>query len=126
MAQRTQQLTGSSESALPRAERLGAAALDRTQLRSNPGYWQRAWSRYRRNHVALVALGTSILIILFALCAPLISRYVTHYGYADINLSDTLKPPFSDGYILGSDGTGRDVLTRLAFGGRVSLLIAFL
>ena len=32
----------------------------------------------------------------------------------------------TDGYILGSDGNGRDILTRLAFGGRISIMIAVL
>ncbi|MEZ4564412.1 MAG: hypothetical protein R2853_16900 [Thermomicrobiales bacterium] len=32
----------------------------------------------------------------------------------------------TDGYILGSDGNGRDILTRLAYGGRVSIMIAVL
>jgi peptide/nickel transport system permease protein len=126
MAQRTQQLRGSADSALPRAGSLDAAALARTQLRSNPGYWHRAWRRFRRNRVALVAFCIAIAIVLFVLGAPLISHYVTHNGYANNHLADKLKPPFSKGYILGSDGNGRDVLTRLAYGGRVSLLIAFL
>lgn len=125
-AQRTEPLTISDESALPGARRLDSAAFERAHLRSTPGYWRRAWRRFRRNRLALAALGVAILIILFALSAPLISRYVTHYGYADNHLADKLKPPFSKGYILGADGNGRDVLTRLAYGGRVSLLIAFL
>ncbi len=96
------------------------------QPKSSPGYWMRAWHRYRRNKIALVALVVVIAIVLFALSADLISKYVTGYTYSENHLADKLLPPFSDGYILGSDGNGRDVLTRLAYGGRVSLMVAFL
>ncbi len=39
-------------------------------------------------------------------------------------MGDKLAAPGQDGYILGADGNGRDILTRLAYGGRVSLLVA--
>jgi peptide/nickel transport system permease protein len=96
------------------------------QLRPTAGYWKRAWRRFCRNKVAVVALGIVILIVLFALSAGLISTYVTGYTYSENHLADKLAPPFSDNYILGSDGNGRDVLTRLAYGGRVSLFVAVL
>ena len=47
-------------------------------------------------------------------------------GYAANHLGDRLAPPFVKPYYLGADGNGRDVLTRLAYGGRVSLFIAVL
>ena len=72
----------------------------------------------------MVALVVLILIILFALSAGLISQYVSHMGYADNHLSDKLAPAFHKPYYLGSDGNGRDVLTRLAYGGRVSMFVA--
>jgi peptide/nickel transport system permease protein len=96
------------------------------QLRPSPGYWQRAWRRFSRNKVAVIALCVVILIFLFALCAGLISRYITGFTYTENHLSEKLSPPFTNGYILGSDGNGRDVLTRLAYGGRVSLFVAIL
>ncbi|HEY8547287.1 MAG TPA: ABC transporter permease [Acidimicrobiales bacterium] len=43
----------------------------------------------------------------------------------DQNLRNKLAPPGSSGHLLGTDGLGRDILARLAFGARVSLLIAF-
>jgi peptide/nickel transport system permease protein len=91
-----------------------------------PGYWRRAWWRFRRNRVALVALVVALGIIVFSLSAPLISTYVTGFTYQENHLANKLAPPMTDGYILGSDGNGRDVLTRLAYGGRVSLLVATL
>lgn len=95
-------------------------------LRPSPGYWKRGWIRFRRNRFALVALAVVLVIIVFSLGAGLISEYITGYTYKQNHLADKLKPPFSDGYVLGTDGNGRDILTRLAYGGRVSLFVAFL
>ncbi len=130
MAEKSHQLSPAGVIAGARRRRAAGTALvdelGRTLPRSAPGLWRRAWRRYRQNTVAVVALVIVVLIVLFALCAPLISRYVTGYTYAENHLADKLKPPFSEGYILGSDGNGRDVLTRLAYGGRISLMVAAL
>jgi len=99
--------------------------LGRTD-QSAPGFWHRAWRRFKRNHVAMVALVVTGLILLFCLSAPLISEYVTGYNYSENNLTSALVQPGDGDFILGSDGNGRDVLTRLAYGGRVSLLVASL
>jgi peptide/nickel transport system permease protein len=64
------------------------------------------------------------LIVLFVLSAGLISRYVTGFNYEENHLATKLAGPGQHGYLLGSDGNGRDILTRLAYGGRVSLLVA--
>jgi peptide/nickel transport system permease protein len=74
----------------------------------------------------MVSLGFLVLMAIFVLSADLISRYVTGFSYSENHLGDQLKPIMTDGYILGSDGNGRDVLTRLAYGGRISLAIALL
>jgi peptide/nickel transport system permease protein len=69
-----------------------------------------------------------IVILVFAVIAvlaPLFSQFLTHYQPQSVNLSETfLKPGGS--HILGTDELGRDTLTRLIWGGRVSLGIAFL
>ncbi len=87
------------------------------------GYWRRAWRRFCTNRVAVVALCIAILVIAFSLSAPLVSRW-TGFTVSQQSLVDKTKPPFSGDYLLGSDGNGRDVLTRLAYGGRISLLVA--
>ena len=56
---------------------------------------------------------------------PLISKYVTGFTYSENHLTEARSAVGENGYILGSDGNGRDVLTRLSYGGRVSLLFAF-
>jgi peptide/nickel transport system permease protein len=100
--------------------------LDRAALRKTPGLYTRAWRVFRDNKVAMTAAVVLTLIVAFVLSAGLISTYVTGFTAQENHLADKLKPVMTDGYILGSDGNGRDVLTRLAYGGQVSLRIAFL
>jgi peptide/nickel transport system permease protein len=77
--------------------------------------------RLLRNPVGLVSLGFLILIVLSAAFAPLL----THYGPDSASLSDVLAP-MGGKHPLGADGSGRDVLARLLYGGRVSLAGALL
>jgi ABC-type dipeptide/oligopeptide/nickel transport system permease subunit len=73
-----------------------------------------------------MVFGTLFLaILIFVLASPLISEYVTGFTYTENHLADKTAGIGEKGYILGSDGNGRDVLTRLAYGGRTSLLFAF-
>lgn len=67
----------------------------------------------------VIAAGTFlILVILAAILAPLIAPYSPY----TTSLSDALLPPGSPGHILGTDSTGRDTLSRLIYGARLSLL----
>jgi peptide/nickel transport system permease protein len=96
---------------------------DRKHLRSTPGFWTRAWRRYRRNHIAMAALAMFAAILAFVAAGGLISEWTGH-TYSDTSLMDKLLAPGSEGYPLGSDPLGRDTLVRLAYGGRVSLMVA--
>ena len=90
------------------------------------GAYRRAWGRFRRNRIAIVALWVLGGIVLFVLSADLVSTYVTGFDYRENHLNSVLAHPGESGYILGSDGNGRDILTRLAYGGRVSLAVALM
>lgn len=103
-----------------------AGTLDRRALHKTPGLYIRAWRRFRSNGVAMAALIMLTLIVIFVLSAGLISTYITGFTPYENHLADRLTPPMTNGYILGSDGNGRDVLTRLAYGGRISIMIAVL
>lgn len=72
----------------------------------------------REHKIALVSAVVIVLFILGAVLAPVL----TPYAYDDINLANRLAPP-SPEHLLGTDEGGRDVLTRLLYGSRVSLLI---
>ncbi len=73
----------------------------------------------------MLGLALTALIVLFVISADLISR-ATGYTYWRGELGQNFLPPFSEGHLLGTDTNGRDVLVRLAYGGRVSLLVAVL
>jgi peptide/nickel transport system permease protein len=81
-----------------------------------PGRWARAGSNLR------LYLGAAILgaICLGAIVAPLI----THWNPTGQELTQRLLPPGSSSHLLGTDGFGRDVFSRLLYGARYSLLVA--
>lgn len=88
-------------------------------------YWNESWERLRANRIG-VAAGILILILaLIAVAAPLFSQFVTHFDPARQHLTDNFLPP-GHPYLLGTDELGRDTLTRLIYGGRVTLGVAFL
>lgn len=105
------------------------------------GGWRRTWHRFARQRIALAGLVVLILITMFTFGAPLISRYITHTSYSAQYVPAALASPGTKvhtvtldarghqtteehTYLLGADELGRDVLTRLAYGGRISLLVA--
>jgi peptide/nickel transport system permease protein len=112
--------------ALAERESIRRAALLRSELHSTPGFYRQALRRFMKNRVSVVALGITIMIVVFALSAGLISEHVTGYDYAKGNLRNKLAAPLTDDHILGTDANGRDLMTRLAYGGRISLRVAVL
>ncbi len=101
-----------------------ARPLDRNVLRSTPGYYARAWRHLRRDKVSMAALFMSVLLLIFSFGAPIVSM-ITGNDYATGNLRNYLAPAFQDSqFPLGTDANGRDILTRLAYGGRVSMTVA--
>lgn len=81
--------------------------------------WGRAyrrWLQFRANPLAMIGLVTVIILVVAAVAAPLLA---TH-DPAAINLPNRLKPP-SVGNWLGTDEMGRDLYSRLLYGGRVTL-----
>lgn len=98
--------------------------LDRAAMRKSRGYWAETWYQFRQNKVSVVALAIALFIVLCVVFSALVSKYITGFTPTENHLADKLSQPFSNGYILGSDGNGRDVLTRLVYGGRASLMVA--
>src|SRR5260221_9089420 len=73
-------------------------------------------------------MGAGILIVILgaiAVAAPLFPVFLTHYEPYRLDLLSTFQPPGGP-HLLGTDELGRDTLTRLIYGGRVSLGVAFL
>jgi len=90
-------------------------------LKDKPDTLTRIFFRkFMKNKLAVIGAITLIIIILSAIFAPVIAPY----KFEDMNLLDKLKPPSAD-YWLGTDRYGRDIFTRLLYGGRISLLVGF-
>jgi peptide/nickel transport system permease protein len=70
--------------------------------------------------LAVAALAIACLLVLLAIGAPAIARYVTHASPTDQSLLHNFEPA-SRKHWLGTDEYGRDVFIRLVYGGRVSL-----
>lgn len=105
-----------------RAKREQMKKLAEIHLESQIGEEERFWDLMRRmareNKTAVFSFFVIVLISLSAIFAPLL----TPYTEKQMDLMNRLSPP-SAAHLLGTDEGGRDVLTRLLYGARVSLLI---
>ena len=81
----------------------------------------RTWRRFRRSAIATAALLFVVLVILVALAAPLLAPHPPD----EVDLARRLQPP-GEVHPLGTDDAGRDVLSRMIYGTRVSLLVGVL
>jgi len=92
--------------------------------------WQLFWRRFREDKLAMASLVFLVLIVLVAIFAPLVVKLV---GAPDPNTPDqsSLDPVFATAtgpsaqHYFGVDQIGRDVFSRVVYGARVSLLVAF-
>ena len=92
-----------------------------TELAAAPTPRERFWRRLRRHRLAVVSVG--VLFVMFAAClgAPLLAPS----EFDAIDLGSIRQPP-SPAHWMGTDDLGRDLLARVLYGGRVSLLIGLL
>jgi peptide/nickel transport system permease protein len=113
-----------------------------------PGPWRAAWRKLRRDRAAMVALVGLVAIVVVCLAAPLYAHYIAGNDPFRPNLDGTVTfggvqhdilqaadnplhlgaapigPTWHGPYFLGADNQGRDVASRLLYGGRDSLLIS--
>ena len=89
--------------------------------------WLLGWQRLRRDRVAMISLVVIVLIVLMAILAPLATALTGHppnEQYRQIGLTPDGLPKGPTGqFLLGTDDLGRDILVRIAYGARVSLLV---
>jgi ABC-type dipeptide/oligopeptide/nickel transport system permease subunit len=92
--------------------------------------WRLAFERLRRDRASVAAFGVIVAIALLAIFAPLIALLTGHgvdAQYPTIGLTpDGLPRPPSGTFLLGTDDLGRDLLVRIAYGARISLLVGVL
>lgn len=91
--------------------------------RSGSSNTRRAWKRFTANRLAVLALGIVTALGLLGLAAPWISEHITGVGPNKQSLLHNFEGASREHW-LGTDEYGRDVLTRLVYGVRVSLGVA--
>jgi ABC-type dipeptide/oligopeptide/nickel transport system permease subunit len=104
---------------------MSSPALERTETPSRPATSSRRFWRIKafwRNWTAVTAAAFLLVVLLATIFAPLISA---HGPYDADNLSRYV-PIGTEGYLLGTDQQGRDMVARLLYGGRISLLVGIL
>lgn len=104
------------------------------EMRRSTSAWQDAWRRLKRNYVAMAAFGVLVAIILFAFLGPV---FVPYSYEQEIRGSGNLGPmQYSDlenarieagekvfPHVFGTDNAGRDLMSRVMYGTRISLVI---
>jgi oligopeptide transport system permease protein len=105
--------------ALPRPATTGLPAAEAGEV-SQRSLWRDAVYRFSRNRAAVVAVILFAIIVLYCLIVPIVSPYDPNaVKFRDSYLPPTLEHPF------GTDKFGRDLFTRVAVGGRISIGIGF-
>ena len=88
-------------------------------LEVSTGYWLSVWKRLRRDRVAMACAALLMVLVLAAVFAP----WVAPADPFKTSMLRRLLPVGSAGYWLGTDELGRDLLSRLIYGGRLSLVM---
>ncbi len=96
------------------------AATATTNDERGVSLWQDAWRRLQKNRLALLGLGVLLTMTLAAVLTP----WIAPYSYDAQNLALGAAPPSAQHW-LGTDTLGRDLLTRILYGSRISLMVGF-
>jgi len=76
------------------------------------------WKRFVRNKAAVVGLGIFLFMLVLAIFAPILAPY----DHLQVNMSESLQTPSAEHWF-GTDEFGRDILSRILYGARVSLMV---
>lgn len=82
--------------------------------------WQDARRRFMHNRAAVASLIVLVIIALFVTIAPMVSQF--SYYDTDWGMMSS-APDMESGHYFGTDSSGRDLLVRVAIGGRISLMV---
>lgn len=106
--------------------------LEKEEVRGRTALWGDVWRRLRHNKLAMVGAGIIIFMILVAIFAPLLAPYdplyqpITDPDIPAAEKSELVKQPPSGEHWLGTDELGRDILSRLIYGARVSVEVGII
>ena len=93
-----------------------STALKRAQ--QGKSYWRRVWERLREDKVTLTVMGVLVMLLVMVVFAPWFTAHDPYSG----SVLRRLKPIGTPGHWLGTDEVGRDLWSRMVYGGRLSLL----
>jgi peptide/nickel transport system permease protein len=106
--------------------------MNPTQIPAGPGAWVRfldsdVWFSFRHSPMAIMAAVLAALCMFTSVFAPWVSPH-NPFDLATLNLSDARLPPAweeggNSSYLLGTDDQGRDILSALFYGARISLFV---
>ena len=90
--------------------------------------WQLTWRRLRGDKVAMISIAVIIIMVILAIIAPVFASITGHppnTAYPIQGENDAGNPigPGVNGFWLGTDSTGRDLLVRILYGARISLFV---
>ncbi|MDR7404510.1 MAG: ABC transporter permease [Armatimonadota bacterium] len=83
--------------------------------------WRKMWARFRQSSLSLVGAGIVAAVVAGAIFAPVLAPYPRHAGVF-VDFDHALRPPSARNW-LGTDDAGRDILSRILFGARISLAL---
>jgi peptide/nickel transport system permease protein len=107
---------------MPAADPPGASPSGRPGPAASRPRGRRLLRRLWRSPLAMTGLVVLTIAVLAAILAPLIAPYSPDQAHFDASFT----PPGNDGYLLGTDSLGRDILSRILYGARASLLVGVL
>ena len=90
--------------------------------------WQLTWRRLRSDKVSMIALAVIVIMVVLAIAAPAFASLTHHpvnmaYPVNGENEDGNPVGPGTNGFLLGTDSTGRDLLVRILYGARISLFV---
>ena len=86
--------------------------------KTSKSLWADSWMRLRKNHAAMV----SLFLVLFICAVAILAPFIAPYPFDEQNISMVLQSPSSQHW-LGTDALGRDMLSRIIYGARMSMAV---
>ena len=106
---------------MEKIERRKAREARHTRANAKSSPTREAWKRLKRNRLAIVGMIVLILIIIVAIIGP----WIIPYDYTEYDYENVLDKPSAQ-HLMGTDSYGRDILSRLIIGTRISVPVGFL
>jgi oligopeptide transport system permease protein len=108
------------------ANRTDTLPIATTEARRSSGLWGDAFRRLRKNRLAVVGLILVALFVFVAIFGPYLAPWPYDYQDLDAVVANGGRPlePLTAGHFLGTDELGRDLLSRLMDGARISMTVA--